>query len=135
MSLPEIHSEQRGHSFYPDNLDSFPPLYSTEDMRVCDKTVLAHFFGPNQDWWVVEYNPADQIAFGFAFLGSVENAEWGYFSLLELEFATYPQNAAMAHVQGRVMLPFERDLDFQPKLALDAIPEKFHMEWWSEYNM
>lgn len=135
MSFPEIHSEQRGHDFYPDNLDTFPPLYSTEDMTVSDKTVLAHFFGPSQDWWLVEYDPTQNIAFGFACLGDVSNAEWGYFSLMELEFATYPQDAAMAGVQGRVMLPFERDLEFHPKKVLEAIPQKFHMEWWSEPNM
>ena len=38
------------------------------------------------DWYVTEYSPEEKVCFGFAILnGDIQNAEWGYISLQELE--------------------------------------------------
>ena len=40
------------------------------------------------DWWLVEYDTEDRIAWGYACLGDPGCAEWGYVSLTELEAIT-----------------------------------------------
>ncbi len=37
------------------------------------------------DWYIAEYDPKDQIMYGFAILnGDYQNAEWGYMSYQKL---------------------------------------------------
>jgi hypothetical protein len=131
MSFPEINAEARGHDFYPAGDEQFPALYSTEETKPADKVVVAHFFGGGCDWWMVEYDPSEHLAFGFCSLGNIQNAEWGYFNLMELEFATYPISGDGVRTR-RVVMPFEREQDWVPKPASEAIPQQFQMEWWSK---
>lgn len=77
----------RGHAFLPDEgeLRRVPPLYATERTPLAEKTVwLRYFAGAGCEWLVMEYDPAEGIAFGWADLGDPQNAELGYFSLVEL---------------------------------------------------
>jgi hypothetical protein len=68
------------------DLAGIPALYSTEDVKTGDKIVHAHFFVASCDWWAVEFDHEDgDTFFGFACLGDPDMAEWGYFSLSELE--------------------------------------------------
>lgn len=65
-------------------LSKIPDLKATEDVPVKDKKVYLHFFIGGCDWYVVEYDKKDTF-FGFAILNNdVDNAEWGYFSFIEL---------------------------------------------------
>lgn len=77
----------RGHAFLPDaeELRRVPPLYATERTPLADKTVwIRYFAGAACEWLVMEYDPAEEVAFGWADLGDPQNAELGYFSLVEL---------------------------------------------------
>jgi hypothetical protein len=60
-----------------------PPLYS-QDGKGYDAVVHAHYFIGSCDWLVTEYNPHDDLAFGWACLGDRDNAELGYVSLAEM---------------------------------------------------
>lgn len=72
-------------------LDRIPPLYATEKTKVEDKLIHMHFFIGGCDWYATEYDPEDRVFFGFAILnGDMQNAEWGYFSLDELESVKIP---------------------------------------------
>lgn len=79
-----------------------PRLYAQEN--VPDKMVYLKFFTPdsNWTWYVIEGQPEDD---DFIFFGHVYGfeAEWGYFSLSELQSARGPRG-----------LPIERDLYFEP---------------------
>lgn len=66
-------------------LKKLPEFYSTEDVSLKDKMIHMHFFIGGSDWYVAEYSSEEWIFFGFAILNSdYEMAEWGYFSLKEL---------------------------------------------------
>lgn len=90
-ALPaETRRVERGHAFYPPTADLavIPPLYATEHVPAVDKIISAHYFvsGCASDWWIVELDPDNGLAFGYARLaGDDQNAEWGYVSLPELE--------------------------------------------------
>jgi len=67
------------------DLKAIPKLGATEDVKVKDKIVHAHFFVASCDWWVTEFDHEDgDTFFGFVCLGDRQSAEWGYFSLAEL---------------------------------------------------
>lgn len=67
-----------------------PPLYS-QDGKGYDAVVHAHYFTGSSDWLVTEYDPEDDIAFGWACLGGDrQNAELGYISMAELAAVRVP---------------------------------------------
>jgi hypothetical protein len=66
-------------------LAKLPRLYETENVSAKDKVIHLHFFFGGSDWFVAEYD-GDDVFFGFVILnGDMENAEWGYFPLRELD--------------------------------------------------
>ena len=69
-----------------------------------EKIIHLHFFIGACDWYVAELDDDKWEAFGYANLGDPQNAEWGYFSLPELE--------AVVVGPGFVV---ERDLDWTPR--------------------
>lgn len=64
-----------------------PPLYATESTPAEGKVIQARLFALASDatWYLVEYDPLDGLAFGYADLGDPGSAEWGYISITELE--------------------------------------------------
>lgn len=85
-----------------------PALYA-QDGKGMDATVHAHYFGGSNDWWVTEYDPEQDLAFGFACIGGdTQNAELGYVSLAELETLRYPVRVT-GGVNGTLRLPIEHD--------------------------
>lgn len=69
----------------PEELAKIPAFYSTEKVSLKDKMIHMHFFIGGCDWYAAEYDPEDQIFFGFAILNNdLEMAEWGNFSFKEL---------------------------------------------------
>ncbi|MDL2216273.1 DUF2958 domain-containing protein [Desulfovibrio sp. OttesenSCG-928-M14] len=67
------------------NLSELPGLYETEQTPVQAKVIHMHFFIGGCDWFVAEFDGED-LFFGYAVLnGDLHNAEWGYFSLSELQ--------------------------------------------------
>jgi hypothetical protein len=95
-----------GASFAPAYvLAKLPPLYSTDgDGAIEDKPLLAKWFSPYNGWtwYAAECDPETGICFGY-----VEGfeAEWGTFSLRELE--------AARGMGGRLPL-VERDHYYEP---------------------
>ena len=89
-----------------------PPLYSTEDVALGDKTVVAKFFDPTgrYTFYMLEYDPEKRLAFGWCVspLGS-DYDELGYTSIDELE-----------GVRGAFGLGIERDMYFSPKPFRDV---------------
>lgn len=79
-----------------------PTLYSTEDIPLGDKVLVCKFFTPDAQWtWFACEFDGDELFFGYV-IGL--EAEWGYFSLSELE-----------SIRGPLGLPIERDLNFRPQ--------------------
>ena len=70
-NFEEPHRGRRGHDFWPgpDVLAAIPSLYGTESVRAREKVVHLHYFAGGSDWWLVEFNPEDRIAFGYVRLG------------------------------------------------------------------
>jgi len=88
-----------------------PKLNETEDVPVEEKTVVVKFFTPDSSWtwYAVEFDGED------LFFGLVDGfeKEWGYFSLRELQ-----------SVKGKLGLPIERDLYFEPTKIKDLVGAK-----------
>ena len=67
-------------------LSRLPVFYSSEHVPLKEKVIHFHFFLGGCDWYAVEYSPEERNFFGFVILNNdYEMAEWGYFSLEELE--------------------------------------------------
>jgi hypothetical protein len=65
-------------------LSKIPGLYQTEKIK--DKKIYTHFFIAGTDWFVAEYDPKENLFFGYTILNNDnENAEWGYFSFQEIK--------------------------------------------------
>jgi len=88
-----------------DLLKKLPPMYATEKVDSPDKVLVVKYFTPwsSWTWYGVEYDPIDHRFFGWCDDGR-GGAEWGYFSLTELE-----------SVRGPWGLKIERDYHFSPK--------------------
>ena len=84
-----------------------PPLNSTEDVPIGDKTVVAKFFDPTgrYTFYMMEYDPEQRLAFGWVVSPiSPDYDELGYASIDVLE-----------GVRGAFGLGIERDMYFSPK--------------------
>ena len=66
-------------------LAALPPYRSTQHIPAEDKIIHMHFFVDPCHWLVAEYDPEFEIFFGYVNLGDASLAEWGDFSLQELE--------------------------------------------------
>ncbi|MDO5863414.1 MULTISPECIES: DUF2958 domain-containing protein [Paenarthrobacter] len=67
------------------------------------------------DWYIAEYDPAENEAFGYVNLG--HGGEWGYIDLGEVEA-----------VRGQMGLPIERDLDFKPGTPAKECIDRYKAE-------
>ena len=83
----------------------FPKLYSGEKVPEGDRVVIAKFFHPmsHQTWYATEYDPDEQIFYGYVDTGDDGYSEWGNFSLAEMQDLK---------VKG---LGMERDIHFTPQ--------------------
>ena len=95
----------------PNELKSkLPAIYSTQNEK--DPIVKMKFFNPYGagTWYLIEYDPEENLAFGYVDLGS---AELGYFSITELESINLPYG-----------LKIERDEYFEPCYLSEVNLEK-----------
>ena len=90
-------------------LRKIPALYSTDRIPLKEKRIYMHFFLGGCDWYIAEYDPEEQIFFGFAILNNdYDMAEWGNISFKEL-------------CELRVsFLEVDRDLHFTPCKAIEV---------------
>lgn len=68
-------------------LNNLPPLYTNEEKSLEEIKVITKFFYPvgGATWYATEFDPEDELFFGFVNLGDDQMAELGYFSLEELK--------------------------------------------------
>lgn len=92
--------------------EEFKKVGSQEDVR--DPVVVCKFFNPcgQATWWATEYNSRNKEFFGFVNLIGEDFAEWGNFSLKELEEITLPFG-----------LKIERDLYFTSQPISKIVPK------------
>ncbi len=97
-------------------LKKLPPLYSGEDTPASERKIPVKFFSPYTGWrwYVLEYDPADKLFFGYV---SGMEKEYGYFSFDELDQAV---------VKG-IVPAVERDLQWNSDTILqDVLDEKVY---------
>lgn len=88
---------------------NIPRLESTDATPFSEKTIHARLFalGCTATWLLAEYDPEEQVAFGYCDLfgqGEAGGAEWGYISIEELEelkFMGIPRVEVDAHFTPR----------------------------------
>ena len=93
-------------------LKKLPPLYANEEVDKEKVMVHLKLFNPTGvgTWYITEYNPEENLAFGFCNLGDPEMAELGYVSITELE-----------EFKGRMGLGIERDMSFDSRPLEDIM--------------
>lgn len=86
-------------------LKKIPPIYAQDSLPEEEKVIHVKFFTPwaGWTWYGLEYDPEEQIFFGY--VEGLEK-EYGYFSLKELE-----------QIQGPFGLKVERDRNFSGTIA------------------
>ena len=95
----EINRKRRGHKFAP---RKGVPALLAQDGKGRDAIVYEHYFVGGCDWYITEYDPETNVAFGWAEL-LPGCGELGYVDMTELE-----------SVLAQRMFPVERELDWQP---------------------
>lgn len=112
-----MHDGLRKHKLLPKELEKRFAKVGSQDGRANDALVIAKFFNPYgmATWLATEYIPEDRCFFGFVNLIGPDCAEWGYFSLDELDELLVP-------VMG-CKLPIERDCFWAEKPMKDAKKE------------
>ena len=90
--------------FTKEILAKLPPLGATGELEAKDIKVPLKLFNPTGrgTWYITEYNPKDDLAFGFANLDDPEMAELGYISIKELS----------DYRSKRMGIGIERDMHF-----------------------
>lgn len=119
----ETQRSRRGHDFYPSAtvMAAWPALYATDNGGpIGDKPIQAHYFQGGMDWYVAEYDPKENEAFGYVDLGA-GGGEWGYIPLGDVE-----------ELRGQFGLPIERDLDFKPGTPAKDCIAKYKAEATAE---
>ena len=98
-----------------------PAVYA-QDGKGLEATVYAHYFIGDADWLVTEYDPDDDVVFGWACVGDRQSAELGYASVAQMEAGG---GQVPLHVQGRHVgnLPVyvEPEADWTPRPLHEAI--------------
>lgn len=100
-----------------------PKLYA-QDGKGLQAIVHAHYFLGGSDWLVTEWDPEEDLAFGWACLGGDrQNAELGYVSLAELDSIRVPlrvRDLATGRVlESRTGQPVERDAGWPEGLTIE----------------
>ena len=116
MGEREPNHSPEGQLLDQETRESLPELYSGEELGL-DALAKAKFFTPDSNWtWYASEFDGENIFFGLV-IGFV--AEFGYFSLSELE-----------QVKGPLGLAIERDLHFEPR-ALRELRDHYEQNDWA----
>jgi hypothetical protein len=89
----------------------FKEVGGQEDKKLEDHIVIAKFFNPvgQGTWFLTEYDPETQIAFGYVSIFGDHNDEWGGFAVWEL-----------AGLKVGLGLGIERDIYWKEKPAKEV---------------
>jgi hypothetical protein len=97
-----------------------PPLYA-QDGNGYDAIVYAHYFLGGSDWLITEYDPNEDIAFGWVCLNrDRDNAELGYVYVAELRQFRAPIRLTARRV---VNVPVELDENWTPCTLNEGIAQ------------
>ena len=100
----------------PDIRERMPELYANEEIGLAAQA-LVKFFTPDSNWtWYASEFDREDICFGLV-IGW--EAEFGYFSISELEAA-----------RGPLGMPIERDLHFEPA-PLRELRDHYRQHGWA----
>jgi hypothetical protein len=104
-----------------EQLAKIPKLYQTENVPLREKLVYLHFFIGGCDWYISEFDEAEDLFWGYAILNNdLEMAEWGYVSFQELKSIKIPPG-------------FEVDCDLYWEIRKASEIEKIRIgNHWSE---
>lgn len=95
--------------------ESTPLLRGQEELGE-DALVYAHYFlsGSGADWYITEYDPIEDIAFGWAEI-IPGCGEWGYSSLSELEMISLPMKVRIGNeiLVSKFSIKVELDSDWE----------------------
>jgi len=113
------HNEIRQTNWQPTEA---PPLYS-QDGKGYEATVHAHYFLGASDWLLTEYDPEEDLAFGWVCLnGDRQLAELGYWSMAELRQVTMQVQVTFnGGPGGSFRQPVEREHPWRPVTIREAI--------------
>lgn len=77
-----------------------PGLYETDDLP--RHPLSLHYFAGGCDWYIAEWDRAEDIFFGYAILNNdLENSEWGYASRPEIISLEIPERFLMINLDLR----------------------------------
>ena len=99
-----------------------PGLYETEKLSDSEKLVCAHYFVGSADWFVIEYDPIEDLAFGYARILK-DCGEYGYFSLKELEEVVISSPIIIGGLKTSFQSVVERDDYWNPKAITTVIAQ------------
>lgn len=99
-----------------------PGLYETENLSNSEKLVCEHYFVGSADWFVIEYDPIEDICFGYARIFK-DCGEYGYFSMKELEEVVISSPINIGGINTSFQSVVERDDYWHPKAITSVIAE------------
>lgn len=99
-----------------------PGLYQTENLKDSQKLVCEHYFVGSADWFVIEYDPIDDICFGYARILK-DCGEFGYFSMKELDELVVKTPIKIGAIETSFQSVVERDEFWRPKAITQVIAE------------
>ena len=104
----------RGHRFI--GTEKIPPLYATEEIKINEKTVAAHYFTGDWDWFVLEFDPTTGTAFVLTCNRLTDlDGELGYVNLFDLGRTTVQARVGIANGFETIFeLLVERDCHWTP---------------------
>ena len=105
---------KRGHRFI--GTEKIPALYATEETKINEKTVAAHYFAGGFDWYVLEFDPTTGTAFALSCTDSDLDGELGYVNLFDLGRTTIQARVnVMGCYETTLEFLIERDCYWTPQ--------------------
>lgn len=103
------------------------PLLREQEELGNDALVYAHYFlpGTGADWYVTEFDPAEDVIFGWAEL-LPDCGEWGYTSLFELEQIELPMEIRIGNeiLVSKHAMKVEFDRNWQVRNMREVLAER-----------
>lgn len=97
-----------------------PVLYTTESQDRNNVLAYEHYFVGSADWFVLEYDPIEDICFGFARI--IKGCgEYGYFSMKELESLRVKMPITIGNIETSFQAHVELDKYWHPKPILEVV--------------
>jgi hypothetical protein len=101
-----------------------PKLYETDNgTDPYGKTVFAHYFLGNADWYILEFSKDEDLAFCWAEL--IPNmGEFGYTSLKELEDLVVNQHAVVNNHSQMIPLTIQFESHWVPRTLKECLEKR-----------